>query len=72
MVFIALSTWIRPVPDQASVCGVVSVRLDAIGEAVDSRRAFIASAVIFVFPFACKIKAAEPATCGAGGKIADE
>ena len=68
-----MSTWIRPVPDQESVCeGFVSVWFDGIGAAVDSRRSFIASAVVFVFPFACKIKAAEPTTCGAGRKVADE
>ena len=69
----ALSIWIRPAPAQASVCGgFASVRFDGIGEAVDSRRSFIASAVSFVFPLACIIKAAEPATSGAGRKAVDE
>lgn len=45
--------------------GAGSVRFDAIGDAVDSKMFLIASRTAFVFPLACKTKAAEPATNGA-------
>ena len=50
----------------------MSIRLDAICEAVDSRISFIASATLFVCPLACKIKAAEPATNGADEEARDQ
>ena len=49
--------------------GFATVRFDAMGEAVDSKISLIASATSFVFPLACKTKAAEPATNGADKKV---
>lgn len=70
---IARSTCIRPAPAKIRVCGgCVPVRFDAISEAVDSKRSFIAEADSFVFPLACMIKATEPATYGAGRKARDD
>jgi len=45
--------------------GFSSVKFDGIGETVDSKISLIARAIVFVFPLACKIRAAEPATSGA-------
>lgn len=50
----------------------MSVKFDAICEAVDSKISLIASATLFVFPLACKTKAAEPATNGADEEASDQ
>ena len=69
----ARSTWIKPAPDQMSVWnGSGCVKFDGIGEAVDSMISLIASATAFVFPLACKIKAAAPATNGPEEKVANQ
>ena len=67
MALTARSTLIKPAPAQMSVWGGFScVKFDAIGKAADSKISLIASETSFVFPLACKTKAAEPATNGAG------
>lgn len=48
------------------------VKFDGIGEAVDSMISLIATATAFVFPFACKIKAAAPATNGPEEKVVNQ
>ena len=48
------------------------VKFDGIGEAVDSMISLIATATSFVFPLACKIKAAAPATNGPEEKVANQ
>jgi len=50
----------------------LSVKFDAIGEAVDSKISLIARPTLFVFPLACKTKAAEPATNGADEEARDQ
>jgi len=69
-VLAAWYTWIKPAPDLMSVWGgFPDFKSDAIGEAVDSKISLIASLTSFVFPLACKTKAAEPATNEAKEKV---